>query len=120
MDENDEELRVGDEAFFIPSLALIHFPTETSDPEGKVMLHELGHALTFAESEFYAQYACDLFTSGGTSLAGVKKLMEAVPEVFGSKAVGGRHHEGTEPDPAVVEDLIDCLRLYRDRFDLMW
>jgi hypothetical protein len=120
MDQNDEELRVGDEAFFAPSLALIHFPAETSDPEGKALLHELAHALTFAQSEFYAQYASDLFTSGAKSLKGVAKLMEAVPEVFGSQTVGGRHHKGTGPDPAVVEDLMGCLHLYRNRFDRIW
>jgi hypothetical protein len=105
-------------ASFTPHLALIAFGSEADDPTGVHAIHELAHALTFAQSDFYAEFAAKRLMGQKVQIGTFAPLLETVPEVLGR--LGERHAPGTVPDKELAAALFNCVRDYVEIFAPAW
>lgn len=105
-------------ASFTPHLALLLFGSEAQDPAGIHALHELAHALPFAQSDFYAEFAAKKLSGKKVQLKILAPLLEAVPEALAR--LGERHSPGTLPDQAITKALVACATDYDEIFVPAW
>jgi len=136
-DRRERVLQSGD-AFFAWDLAVLRLPPSNSDPDGTRILHEHAHVLTFAGTDFYTGLASEIIEAKELTFGHISESLqnsaraaeiqrrgqafarfaEAVPDAL--RKLGERTFEGTLPDSEVVRNLEECVRRYRERFDVEW
>ena len=111
-DPDEYEVPADNAASFFPMLA---FTRLNNDPEDRHILHEMSHVLTFAQTQFYADFAARAIIARPPPFRNLLPIFEIVPQLLADG--GERHSPGTTPDRHLCDKVRHCLEVLNHDLD---